>query len=479
MGFYGKVINYLSKAFSKIKINNKTIQATSYDDALEFAGDEWIKLSADEQTKLINIKHEETKLVPESNVSILSEDISSENASTIRLTLPTFDEAGHAAGSAQHSISVNINSEKAKRAEEDEKLSQRIGFASTATTLASGLTAKVEQNAANLIAEQERAENAESVLSERIGYASTGDGQASGVYISIEANTDAIAAEKTRALNAEEELSARIGQPASGTEIATGVYEYVDEIKESILGAGELRDTLDTLVEIGEWITTHGVEATNLAKALAQETTNRENADALLQQAIDVLNGAEDTEESVRWIIDEKTADIRLLSADNKTAIENLTKDLASTNESLSATEQKLQDQDAAQLELINSLQQTDAEHSQAITDINSNINVIEETYETKTDAQVKLELANTYTDTELGKLQLEVSPAPNRYISNISQNNGLITPVFQDLPFDYPKAINLEYNEEKGDLSFPSYFKVFATGEAPAVVYVYDGGEI
>lgn len=479
MGFYGKVINYLSKAFSKIKVNNKTLQADSYDDALEFTGDEWIKLSADEQTKLISINHEELELVPELSASISNEDISSENASTILLTLPTFDDAGHAIGSAQHGILVNIDTEKAKRAEEDEKLSERIGFASNGTTPASGLTAQVEQNAANLIAEQERAEAAEAALSERIGYASNDAEQASGVYIPIEANTTAIMAEKTRATKAEEELSARIGKPASGAEVATGVYEYVDEVKESILGSGELQDTLDTLVEIGDWITTHGVEATDLAKALAQETITRANEDGELWRAIDILNAAEDTEKSVRWIIDEKTADIRLLSTENKTAIKNLTKDLASTNEVLSVTEQKLKDQDAAQLELINSLQQTDAEHSQTIADINSNINVIEETYETKTDAQVKLELANAYTDTELGKLQLEVSPTPNRYISNISQSNGLITPVYQDLPFDYPKAINLEYNEEEGDLSFPSYFKVFATGEAPAVVYVYDGGEI
>lgn len=471
MGFYGKVINYLSKAFSKIKVNNKTLQAGSYDDALEFTGDEWIKLSADEQTKLISIKHEELELVPEVSASISNEDISSENASTIRLTFPTFDEAGHAAGSAQHSISVNINSEKAKRAEEDEKLAQSIA----------DLTIQVQENKDNLIVEEERAKKAEKALSDKIGEASDKEKEreASGVYIPIEQNAVAIVAEKNRALDAEEVLSNRIGKRASDTEAATGVYEYVDEVKESILGTGELRDTLDTLIEIGDWITTHGAEATDLAKALAQETVTRANEDGQLWRAIDILNAAEDTEESVRWIIDEKTADIRLLSADNKTAIENLTKDLASTNESLSATEQKLQDQDAAQLELINSLQKTDTEHSQAIADINSNINTIEETYETKTDAQVKLELANAYTDTELGKLQLEVSPTPNRYISNISQSNGLITPVYQDLPFDYPKAINLEYNEEEGDLSFPSYFKVFIAGEAPAVVYVYDGGEI
>lgn len=479
MGFYGKVINYLSKAFSKIKVNNKTLQASSYDDTVEFRGDDWIKLSAAKQTNIIVFNHKELDTIPTSAASISNEDISSEKTSTILLTLPTFDDAGHAAGSAQHSISVNIDNEKAKRAEEDEKLSQRIGFASNGTIPASGLTAQVEQNAANLIAEQERAENAEEALSKRIGYASSDNEQASGAYISIEANTAAIMVEKTRATKAEEELSARIGQPASGAEVATGVYEYVDEVKESILGTGELRDTLDTLVEIGDWITTHGVEATDLAKALAQETVTRANEDEELWRAIDILNAAEDTEKSVRWIINEKTADIRLLSTENKTAIKNLTKDLASTNEVLSVTEQKLKDQDAAQLELINSLQQTDAEHSQAIADINSNINTIKEAYETKADAQVKLELANTYTDTELGKLQLEVSPTPNRYISNISQSNGLITPVYQDLPFDYPKAINLEYNEEEGDLSFPSYFKVFVAGEAPAVVYVYDGGEI
>ena len=467
MGFYGKVINYLTKAFSKIKINNKTIQASSFDDTLEFKGDNWIQLNADTEEKIVKLTHS-AATASELKASIDNPDIS--NGSIISVTLPTFDAAGHVTSKGvQSNININIDNEIAERQKKDDELSKTI----------SDLRDALKEDADNLVAEQERAKKAEQELSNRIGYASKDGEDPSGVYIPIEENTAAIATEEARALSAEDVLSNRIGKRASDTEAATGVYEYVDEVKESILGTGELRDTLDTLVEIGDWITTHGVEATDLAKALAQETTNRENADGLLWQAIDVLNGTEDIEKSVRWVIDEKTADIRLLSAENKTAIKNLTKDLASTNEILSVTEQKLKDQDAVQLGLINSLQQTDAEHSQAITDINNNINTIEETYETKTDAQEKLELANAYTDTELGKLQLEISPTPNRYISNISQSNGLIIPIFDDLPFDYPKAINLEYNEEEGDLRFPTYFKVYNPGTAPAVVYVYDGGEI
>jgi hypothetical protein len=34
MGFYGKIINYLTKAFGKISVNNKVIQAVDYDDTL-------------------------------------------------------------------------------------------------------------------------------------------------------------------------------------------------------------------------------------------------------------------------------------------------------------------------------------------------------------------------------------------------------------------------------------------------------------
>lgn len=55
--------------------------------------------------------------------------------------------------------------------------------------------------------------------------------------------------------------------------------DYVDEVKADILGEGDLVDTYDTLKEIGDWIHTTGVDATELSSAIAAETKLREDAD--------------------------------------------------------------------------------------------------------------------------------------------------------------------------------------------------------
>lgn len=362
MGFYGKVINYLSKAFSKIKIGNNTIQATGYDDTLEMRGDnEWIKASNDGNT--IIYEH----LTPSTDVSqdysqgklvIDKEDIS--EGANLTVSLPQFDARGHVAGYSEHNVKLNIALEQSER--ERERLHLQ----------------------------------------------------------------EAINKEAERAVKQEQELSDRIGFESTATQEATGVYAYVDSVKSSILGEGELDKTFDTLQEIAEWINGPGVNATELATEIAKETAERKEADKLINIKLENLNESDN-------------------NLKNK-ALENERKIIALEKDSLS--------------------------HQERIT-------TIETTYETKADAETKLEAAKTYTNDQLGTLTRTVSSAPNRYISDISQENGLIAPVFQDLPFDYPKAINLEYNEETGDLSFPTYFKVFANGEAPAFIYVYDGGEI
>jgi hypothetical protein len=88
-------------------------------------------------------------------------------------------------------------------------------------------------------------------------------------------------------------LSNRIGQKASDSAAATGVYieinnvrNYVDEVKESILG-NDLTETFDTLKEIADWIEGPGVNATELSQAVAVETTNRIAADAEIYSALE------------------------------------------------------------------------------------------------------------------------------------------------------------------------------------------------
>jgi hypothetical protein len=44
VSFYGKVINYLAKAFASIKVGNTSISASSIDDTLELKGDNYIIL---------------------------------------------------------------------------------------------------------------------------------------------------------------------------------------------------------------------------------------------------------------------------------------------------------------------------------------------------------------------------------------------------------------------------------------------------
>ena len=270
MGFYGKVINYLSKAFNKIKINNEVIQATGYDDELEIHADKWIDLKLNADNNSINIMHGNAKTpIDKQPCSISIEQIETNTEDGIKIegditdgkgiifSLPTFDERGHQSGSQIYHLKL-----------------------------------------------------------------------------------------------------------------------LTDKLKQDILGEGNVAEAFDTLQEIAAWIQQEGVDATDLTTEIAK-----------LQKQL----------------------------------------------------------QNYATTEFV----------SQRIEEIVS------------------------YTESLIDKLNVAPSGIPNRYISDISQISGKIEPVYVDLPFDYPKAINLEYNEEKGDLSFPTYFKVFANGEAPAFIYVYDGGEI
>jgi hypothetical protein len=55
MGFYGKVINYFTKAFSKFKVGNTTLEPQDSDSVLNLTGDNWIVLEGKNNT--IEYKH--------------------------------------------------------------------------------------------------------------------------------------------------------------------------------------------------------------------------------------------------------------------------------------------------------------------------------------------------------------------------------------------------------------------------------------
>ena len=60
---------------------------------------------------------------------------------------------------------------------------------------------------------------------------------------------------------------------------------YADGIKADLLG-DDLADTFNTLKDVQDWVDTHGVEATNLSTALANEAKAREEADTALSNRI-------------------------------------------------------------------------------------------------------------------------------------------------------------------------------------------------
>ena len=74
---------------------------------------------------------------------------------------------------------------------------------------------------------------------------------------------------------------------------------YADAIKTSILGSDKLNETYDTLTEIAAWIEEHGVEATDLAGAIATEASTRDAKDIELTNAIETEKTARESKDIV------------------------------------------------------------------------------------------------------------------------------------------------------------------------------------
>ena len=102
---------------------------------------------------------------------------------------------------------------------------------------------------------------------------------------------------------------------------------YADAIKTSILGSDKLNETYDTLTEIAAWIEEHGVEATDLASAIAAEALTRDAKDVELTNAIE----AEKTARESKDIIIETAIANEITNRQNKeTEIEKAISDEAS-----------------------------------------------------------------------------------------------------------------------------------------------------
>lgn len=97
----------------------------------------------------------------------------------------------------------------------------------------------------------------------------------------------------TKFAKADTELSSNLDKEiarATAAEVQnlTDAKSYTDKVKKDLLGEG-ISETFDTLVEIQDWINGDGVNATELASAIANEATNRQAQDTILSDRIDAF----------------------------------------------------------------------------------------------------------------------------------------------------------------------------------------------
>lgn len=100
--------------------------------------------------------------------------------------------------------------------------------------------------------------------------------------------------------------------------------KYADDMKNALLGEG-IKDTFDTLVEIQNWIEGDGVNATELADAIAAEAKTRGEEDTKLQNQINALgitNGKVSnaaTADVANSLSDTAKAEVKAVKVDNAT----------------------------------------------------------------------------------------------------------------------------------------------------------------
>lgn len=102
-----------------------------------------------------------------------------------------------------------------------------------------------------------------------------------------QAEADALSAAKT--YTDEREAAITTAYKAYADQTEADAKAYADDLKDAILGEG-IKDTFDTLKEIQDWIEGDGVNATELASAIAAEAKTREDADKAINDRIDALN---------------------------------------------------------------------------------------------------------------------------------------------------------------------------------------------
>ena len=238
MSFYGKVINYLTKAFGKVKVGSIEIPAKEYDDTLTFIAGDSIALKSDKDNRSVTFAHESpgAQSGDKTSISISKKDIS--EGAQITMTAIGFDSKGHKTG-ANTSSSFNLNIDTVKN--------------------------KVNNLNTDFQAEKTRAQETDTGLQTQINDLTTN----LNAEITNRANGDK---------NLDSEIDKRLGN-----------------LKKEILGNTELLDTFDTLQKIEEWIEGDGVNTLELAEAIAAESKLRQGEDEKLQDQITPLQEQVDT----------------------------------------------------------------------------------------------------------------------------------------------------------------------------------------
>lgn len=204
-------------------------------------------------------------------------------------------------------------------------------------------------------------------------------------------------AAKTEAKAYADSLAVNYDAKGSADQALIDAKKYTDETKAILLGENDrLIATYDTLAEIGQWIETTGVDATELTTAIATETQARQNADTGLTQQIQA-------EVSARTNAD-TTLKSELTESLNS-AKQELSQDMASMKTAIeNDTDTQLQElNNAIQTEITNAIaQQTSWTNAQLQSLYNDTV------AEATSKANTAETNANAYTDQKIEDLSIE-----------------------------------------------------------------------
>ena len=249
-------------------------------------------------------------------------------------------------------------------------------------------------------------------------------------------------------------------------EVLQDAKDYADEVKKAILtgdSTKELKEAYDTLIEIQEWIEGPGVNATELAEAIAAEAKTRGEEDTKLQNQINAL-GITDGKvanaavaDVANSLADSAKAEVKVVKVDNAVhadTADKATKDgngkvIADTYQTIAQAEEDfnaLEDYvDDAKATLIGSSSAASTSETiygakkyaeeKATAAKTAAIDAAAEDATSK--ANTAESNAKTYADGLIAALDVTDTAVSGKYVSAVSEENGKIKVTRADLPVD------------------------------------------